>query len=98
MYVQDGIVFGSEPTEGLSVSACRYVGDGTFLVTFSTGETRLFDATCLFDMPAFEPLKDSAVLERFSVQDGVLTWLDGSIDIAPEGIYARSYEYELIEQ
>ena len=94
MYVRDGIVYGSEPVEGLMVDACRYVGDEIFLVTFSTGETRLFDATCLFDMPAFHPLKDPRVLEGFVIEDGVLTWMDGEVDIAPEGLYARSHEYD----
>ena len=94
MYEHDGLMCASEPSQELAVLRCRYVGDKIFLVDFSTGETRLFDATCLFDMPAFEPLKDPGILEAFTVDDGVLTWRDGEIDIAPEGLYARSYEYE----
>lgn len=94
MYERNGLMCASEPVQELAVSECRYVGDEIFLVTFSTGETRLFDATCLFGMPAFEPLRDAALLEAFEVVDGVLTWMGGEIDIAPEGLYARSFEYE----
>ena len=94
MYERDGLICASEPTPELEVHECRYVGDGIFLIDFSTGETRLFDATCLFDMPAFEPLRDPVKLEAFRVEDGVLTWMDGEIDIAPEGLYARSFDYE----
>ena len=96
MYVHDGMVYGSEPNAGLLVDQCRYVGDGIFIVLFSTGETRLFDATCLFGMPAFEALRDFSVLENFTIEDGVVTWLNGAVDIAPEGLYSRSHEYESV--
>ena len=52
MYTVDGIVYASEPSAGLQVTNCRSVGDGILLVTFSTGETRLLDATQLTAMPA----------------------------------------------
>ena len=93
MYVVDGIAYAGEAAEGLAVTACRSVGDGILAVTFSTGETRLFDATCLLDMPAFAPLADFEVVDAFALEDGVLTWLDGQLDIAPQAVYARSCEY-----
>ena len=96
MYEIDGIVYASEPVDDLSIAECRSVGDGILIVTFSTGETRLFDSTCLLDMPAFAPLADWTVLDAFVVEDGILTWLDGEIDIAPQAVYARSYEYNQV--
>ena len=96
MFIKGGIVYASEPTAELEVVACRSVGDGILIVTFSTGETRLFDVTCLLDMPAFEPLADWNVAEAFSIEDGVLTWLDGEVDIAPQALYSRSYEYDWV--
>ena len=96
MFEKDGIVYASEPTEDLAVVGCRSVGDGILIVTFSTGETRLFDSTCLLEMPAFAPLADQDVLEGFSIEDGILTWLDGQIDIAPKAVYLRSYEYNQV--
>jgi len=93
MYEADGIVYAGEPSTDMSVSSVRDVGDFIILVTFSTGETRLVDCTELFDRPAFAKLRNRAAFETMSIRDGVLTWLDGDVDIAPEGLYARSYEY-----
>ena len=93
MYTIDGTVYASEPSADLQVTNCKSVGGGILLVTFSTGETRLLDATQLTAMPAFVPLRDQASLDAFEIEDGVVTWLGGSIAIAPEAMYVRSYEY-----
>ena len=95
MFEVDGIMYASEPSDTLLVAAVRYVGNQEFVVTFSTGETRLFDATELFSMPAFAPLKDEEVLRSPRVEDGVLCWLDGDIDIAPEALHGMSYQYRV---
>ena len=42
---------------------------------------------------AFEPLKDEKTLADFTIFHGVMTWLNGEIDIAPETMYAESYPY-----
>lgn len=84
-------MYASEPSDELEVETCRSVGDGILIVTFSTGEEELGDSTCLLDMPAFAPLADQEVLDAFAIEDGILTWLDGSIDIAPRAVYLRSY-------
>lgn len=96
MFIKDDIVYASEPSNDLEVADCRSVGDGVLIVEFSTGETRLFDSTCLLDMPAFAPLADQDVLDGFVIDDGILTWLNGEIDIAPQAIYSRSYEYNQV--
>ena len=96
MFEKDGIAYASETADDLAVTECRAVGDGILIVTFSTGETRLFDSTCLLGIPAFAPLADESVLEGFRIQDGILTWLDGEIDIAPQAVYSRSYEYNQV--
>lgn len=66
------------------------------LVTFSNGEKRLFDTTLLTGS-AFEPLKDEEVLKNMSVFHGVITWMDGEIDIAPETVYQESYPYDSLK-
>ncbi len=102
MYVVDGIAYAGEPVEGIEVASARYVGNSIILVTFSTGEVRLFDVTRLLHMPVFKPLEDEAVVQDFKVEFGVLiefgvlTWCDGEIDIAPEALYERSYEYQQV--
>ena len=90
MYIQNGIAYAGEPVSDIEVSAVRYLGDYVFLITFSTGETRVFDATNLFDMPVFGPLKNEETLADVSLDHGVMTWLDGDIDIAPEAVYGSS--------
>ncbi len=93
MFEFNGYVYASEPKRGLRVESARIVDDLCMLVTFSTGETRLLDATELLGFEAFAPLADREVFEDFSVEHGVLTWRDGDIDIAPEGLYKRTYEW-----
>ena len=96
MYVVDGIAYAGEPVEGIEVASARYAGNSIILVTFSTGEVRLFDVTRLLHMPVFKPLEDEAVVQNFRVEFGVLTWCDGEVDIAPEALYERSYEYQQV--
>lgn len=62
------------------------------LLTFSTGEQRLFDTT-LLKGAVFSLLKDEKVLADFNIFHGVMTWMNGDIDIASETMYADSYPY-----
>ena len=75
------------------VASARVVDDLCMLVTFNTGETRLLNATELLSFDAFAPLANRELFSRFSIDHGVLTWANGDIDIAPEGLYRRTYEY-----
>lgn len=93
MYIKDGIAHAGEAAPELEVASARYVGNLQMIVSFSNGEERLLDATELSDMPALAPLMDEKVLKDFSIDHGVLTWLGGEIDIAPEAAYLRSFEY-----
>lgn len=95
MYIVNDIAYAGTPFEDMKVDRVRIVNDFCMLVRFSSGETRLFDATPLFAMPAFEPLSDEDVFKTFRIDHGVLTWQDGSIDIAPEFLYERSHRYEI---
>ncbi len=94
MFVKDGIVYGENITPELKVESVDLLDDLCMLVTFSTGETRLFDATTLLDFPAFAPLKDATVFNSAKIDHGILTWDDGAIDIAPMTLYEKSYAYE----
>jgi hypothetical protein len=95
MFVWNGIVYGEQPTESIRVASVKPLDDMIMLITFTTGETRLFDATVLNGV-AFEPLKDEAVFKEAVVDHGVVTWMDGEIDCAPEFMYKYSYEYSMI--
>ena len=92
MYIIDEICYAGEPVPEIRVQNARLLRGGMLLVTFSTGEQRLFDTTVLTGS-AFEPLKDEKVLANFTIFHGVLTWQNGEIDIAPEMVYEESYPY-----
>ena len=95
MFVMDGIIYGGRPKETIKISKVKVLPDKIMLLTFSTGETRLFDATILTG-EVFEPLNDKKVFENVTIDHGVITWADGSIDCAPEFMYDHSYEYTAV--
>ena len=79
--------------ENIKVTEAKPLRGGMMLVTFSTGEKRLFDATKL-QGSAFKPLSDEAVFNHPSLFHGVITWNNGGIDIAPETVYQESLAYD----
>ena len=92
MYVIDDVCYAGEFQEGIKVREAKLLRGHMLLITFSTGEKRLFDATKL-EGSAFAPLADEKVLGSFSIFHGVMTWLNGEIDLAPETLYQDSYAY-----
>ena len=94
MYIVNGIAYAGMAVEDRLVSAVKPLDDMMMLVTFVSGERRLYDATQLLKYPAFQPLKDEAVFRAAGVDHGVVTWMDGDIDIAPETMYATSFPYD----
>ena len=92
MYIADGICYAGELRDGIKVTEVKPLRGGMLLVTFSTGEKRLFDTTTL-EGPAFQPLTEEAVWRNPVLFHGVITWNNGEIDIAPETVYRNSYAY-----
>ena len=93
MYILNDVCYAGELREGIRVTEAKPLRGGMMLVTFSTGEKRLFDTT-LLQGNAFEPLKDEKVFSNPVLFHGVITWNNGEIDIAPEAVYQNSYVYE----
>lgn len=58
-------------------------------LTFSTGETRLFDARPYLTKGAFARLQDPALFRQAYVAFDTVCW-PGDLDIAPETLYDRS--------
>lgn len=58
-------------------------------LTFSTGETRLFDTRPYLEKGVFKRLKDPALFKQAYVAHNTVCW-PGNLDIAPETLYARS--------
>lgn len=92
MFISNGIVYASERPENVQIIAVKPLDDMMMLLTFSTGEQRLFDASVL-NGPAFAPLTDEKIFKDCKIVDGVVTWMDEDIDCAPEYMYEHSYAY-----
>jgi hypothetical protein len=94
MYIIDGIAYAGDYNKEIKIMSVKPLNNMMMLITFSTGETRLFDATYLLSMPAFKPLEDPAIFSHPLIDYGVVTWNKGEIDIAPETMYRESYPYQ----
>ncbi|MDR0949934.1 MAG: DUF2442 domain-containing protein [Lachnospiraceae bacterium] len=94
MYIIDGIAYAGDYNKEIKVMSVKPLNNMMMLITFSTGEVRLFDATYLLEMPAFGSLEDPAIFSHPSIEYGVVTWNNGDIDIAPETMYCESYPYQ----
>lgn len=93
MYEKNGICYAGAMEQGIRITDALPLQGGMMLVSFSTGEKRLFDTTQLRGK-AFDVLKDEEVFRHPVIFHGVLTWADGSVDIAPETVYRNSYAYD----
>ena len=93
MYIKDDICYAGELQPGIKVTGAKPLPGRMLLVTFSTGERRLFDATKL-EGSAFAPLADERVFQDITLRHGVITWKNDEIDIAPETVYRESYAYD----
>ena len=57
---------------------------------FSSGETKIFDASPLLDIDVYSDLKNEALFKQVDLSFGTLAWKNGLIDIAPETLYHQS--------
>ena len=93
MFFSNGFVYGGTPAEMMKVTKVKPLDDMMLLLTFNSGEQRLYDASQLLDYPLFQPLSDKEVFAHLELDHGVVTWLDGELDISPESMYENSYPY-----
>ncbi len=78
MYEIEGICYAGEEMAQMEVERIKILDDRMLLVTFSTGETRLFDVTSLVSKgPAFAPLCEEKNRRTAKVTFGFVSWLDG---------------------
>lgn len=87
MYIIDGIAYAGDQKPALRVSGVRPLDDFRLWVRFSTGETKIFDCKPLFKLPIFAPLRTPETFHSVYIDYGVVTWMGGTIDIAPETLY-----------
>lgn len=95
MFEINGIVYANNFAENLKITDIKVTDHLMMLLTFSTGEKRVFDASVLTGS-VFAPLADDEVFNNFKIVHGAVTWLNEEIDCAPEYMYQRSYSYDEI--
>ena len=61
--------------ENIQIIAVKPLDNMMMLLTFSTGEQRLFDASVL-NRSAFAPLTDEKIFKDCKIVDGVVTWMN----------------------
>ena len=83
----------SADTLGVKVLDVKILDGMKLLLTFMGGEKRVFDAHEL-NGPVFECLSDPEIFKTVGIEDGVVVWLNGEIDCAPEYMYEHSCPYE----
>ena len=62
------------------------------IVTFNTGETRLFDARPYLEKGDYRRLKEAGLFKQAFVAFDTVCWPD-NLDIAPETLYDRSQPF-----
>ena len=92
MYIVDDICYAGNPGGEIEVVEAKPLEGGILLLTFLSGEKKLFDTTML-DGSAFLPLRDEGVFKTAKVERGFVSWCDGEIDIAPEYVYENGIPY-----
>lgn len=95
MYIINGICYAGKADNTSEITDVKVIDDMMLLLTFSGGEKRLFDANILSG-PVFKALKDPSVFRTAKIESGVVTWLNGDIDCAPEYMYNHSFHYDEI--
>ncbi|MBQ8698738.1 MAG: DUF2442 domain-containing protein [Schwartzia sp.] len=70
-------------------TSVKPTSDYKLLLTFSTGEQRIFDVRPYLDMPFFAKLKDKDIFNQVFVNEYTVEWKNGC-DIAPHELYDDS--------
>lgn len=97
MYIINGIAHAGTDKKDMKIKDVKTLDGKMLILTFDSGEKRLYDASKLLEYPAFQPLRDDSVFKNAKIEYGTVTWLDGDIDISPETVYADSYPYQTPE-
>lgn len=93
MSFANGMVYGGTPKGMMKIVDVKPLEDMTMILTFNSGEQRLFDATELLKYPIFQVLKDKEVFMHPVIDHGVVTWNNGELDLSPESMYEKSFPY-----
>lgn len=81
--------------ENLKVKDVKVVTDLCLLVTFSNDEKKIFDATYLLNYPVYKELSNFNIFKDIQIQNGIITWKNGNIDVDTQTVYDNSFDYEV---
>lgn len=87
---RDGWCFADNDERMLSIVSARNLGDYKLKVVFNDGHEGVFDGRSLQSGEVFAPLADETKFADFVLDGETLTWMNGTIDIAPEFVRAHS--------
>lgn len=62
-------------------------------LTLSDVEESILRGYFILDKEVVFPLSEPKVFQTAQVDHGLIVWLDGDIDIAPESVYEHSFPY-----
>ena len=73
----------------LHIKSCRYAEEYKLALQFDNGTEGIADLKELpYSGVVFAPLKDKEIFRQVKLEDwGVITWLNGALDIAPEYLF-----------
>lgn len=95
MYVINDVAFAEGfNKEKLKIESFKIISELCMLVTFSNGEKRIFDLKALMEYPIYKKLEDFNIFKKAYLENGIIVWDNGEIDISVEAVYKNSYEYE----
>ncbi|MCD7715761.1 MAG: DUF2442 domain-containing protein [Lachnospiraceae bacterium] len=93
MFEVNGILYAGTSEKLVKIKDAKVTGRKMLLLTFSSGEKRVFDAETLKG-EVFLPLDEERIFRNFKIVHGVVTWMNEEIDCAPEYMYEHSYAYD----
>ncbi len=72
------------------VTSATIAADRKLRLVFNDGSVKIFDCLPLIERyKIFEPLRNDEIFGNITLDGWTVTWLNGTIDIAPEHLYSE---------
>lgn len=92
MYIKDGIAYAKEPYSTVELLDFEFLDNYNLLAFFSNGVEKTINLEPILRFKVFEKLKDINIFKAGYLDSGVLTWLNGEIDIPSESLFENDFE------
>ena len=95
MYIVNDVAYAENfNNKNLKIVELKIISELCMLVTFSNGEKRIFDAQFLMQYPIYKKLQDFNIFKNAYIENGIIVWNNGEIDIGVDTVYDNSFVYE----